>query len=151
MRLSYNIAMCKTNDNLTRDVAYWSINDAAAPKTNFWKKAGCRQNVSWTPDVRAMRSALSKRNRIVPVLKILDLERNGLDIEGGKAIARTLYGEVNPSGRLPALFPKSDDQLGEWDVNAKEVKHGLFHGYRYLDHNYEKALYPFGFWLSYTE
>ena len=71
--------------------------------------------------------------------------------EGGKAIARTLYGEVNPSGRLPALFPKSDDQLGEWDVNAKEVKHGLFHGYRYLDHNHEKALFPFGFGLSYTE
>ena len=71
--------------------------------------------------------------------------------EGGKAIARTLFGEVNPSGRLPALFPKSDDQLGEWDINAKEVKHGLFHGYRYLDHNHEKALFPFGFGLSYTD
>ena len=71
--------------------------------------------------------------------------------EGGKAIARTLYGEVNPSGRLPALFPKSDEQFGEWDTNAKEVKHGLFHGYRYLDCKHEKALFPFGFGLSYTE
>ena len=71
--------------------------------------------------------------------------------EGGKAIARTLFGEVNPSGRLPVLFPKSDQQLGEWDVNAITLKHGLFHGYRYLDHNHEKALFPFGFGLSYTE
>jgi len=71
--------------------------------------------------------------------------------EGGKAIARTLFGEVNPSGRLPILFPKSDEQLGEWDVNALAVKHELFHGYRYLDRINEKPLFPFGFGLSYTE
>ena len=71
--------------------------------------------------------------------------------EGGKAIAGTLFGEVNPSGRLPVLFPKSDEQLGEWDVNALAVKHGLFHGYRYLDRTNEKPLFPFGFGLSYTQ
>ncbi|MBA58904.1 MAG: hypothetical protein CMQ40_07000, partial [Gammaproteobacteria bacterium] len=71
--------------------------------------------------------------------------------EGGKAIARIIFGEVDPYGRLPVLFPKSDSQLGDWDVNSLTVEHTLFHGYRYLDMNNEKPLFPFGFGLSYTD
>lgn len=70
--------------------------------------------------------------------------------EGGHAIARVLFGEVNPSGRLPVSFPKSIRQLMDWDVTALDVRHDLLHGYRYLDHHGEEPQFPFGFGLSYT-
>lgn len=70
--------------------------------------------------------------------------------EGGHAIARVLFGEVNPSGRLPVTVPKSMRQLPDWDVTAEDVPHDLLHGYRYLDHHGESPQFPFGFGLSYT-
>ena len=71
--------------------------------------------------------------------------------EGGNAVARVLFGDVNPSGRLPVTFPKSIKQLMEWDVSALDVKHDLYHGYRYLDRNQDTAQYPFGYGLSYSK
>jgi beta-glucosidase len=70
--------------------------------------------------------------------------------EGGHAIANVLFGEVNPSGRLPVSFPRSMDQLMAWDVAALSVDHDLLHGYRYLDHHGYAPAFPFGFGLSYT-
>jgi beta-glucosidase len=70
--------------------------------------------------------------------------------EGGHAIARVLFGDVNPSGRLPVSFPRSIKQLMDWDVTALDVEHTLLHGYRYLDFHGEKPEFPFGFGLSYT-
>ena len=70
--------------------------------------------------------------------------------EGGHAIARVLFGDVNPSGRLPVTFPRSIKQLMDWDVSAVDVQHDLYHGYRYLDRNGETAQYPFGYGLSYS-
>lgn len=70
--------------------------------------------------------------------------------EGGHALARVLFGEVDASGRLPVSFPVSMRQLMDWDINALDVPHDLFHGYRYLDREGEIAQFPFGFGLSYT-
>jgi beta-glucosidase len=70
--------------------------------------------------------------------------------EGGHAIARILFGDVNPSGRLPVSFPKSINQLMEWDVTALDVTHDLLHGYRYLDFHQHEPSFPFGFGLSYS-
>jgi beta-glucosidase len=70
--------------------------------------------------------------------------------EGGHAVARVLFGDVNPSGRLPVSFPRALDQLMPWDINALDVEHDLYHGYRYLDYKGETPLFPFGFGLSYT-
>ena len=80
---------------------------------------------------------------------------------GGEAIARVLFGNVNPSGRLPISFPASLSQLPRpinpglgkfvgqsFDVNYTE---GSDVGYKwYAGHNL-KPLYPFGFGLSYTK
>lgn len=70
--------------------------------------------------------------------------------EFGHALARVLFGEISPSGRLPVSFPRSMDQLMSWDVSALEVPHDLLHGYRWLDHHGHDPEYPFGFGLSYS-
>lgn len=69
---------------------------------------------------------------------------------GGHAIADLLFGNANPSGKLPLSFPKSLDQLPPFDNQSLEVTYDYFHGYRYLDRNGSEPEFPFGFGLSYT-
>ena len=63
--------------------------------------------------------------------------------EGGTAIVEALYGEFNPSGKLPVTFYRSVDQLPEVEDYNMEG-----HTYRYFR---GKPLFPFGFGLSYTD
>jgi len=69
---------------------------------------------------------------------------------GGYAIADLLFGQVNPSGKLPVTFPVSLEQLPPFDNESLEVTYQYFHGYRYLDRNGSTPEFPFGFGLSYT-
>jgi beta-glucosidase len=62
--------------------------------------------------------------------------------EGGTAIAQTLAGINNPSGRLPVTFYTSVDQLPPFEDYAMESR-----TYRYFA---AKPLYPFGYGLSYS-
>jgi beta-glucosidase len=71
-------------------------------------------------------------------------------LEGGNALADILFGKVNPSGKLPLVFPRSEDQLPFFDSKADSMVYDTFHGYRLLDKNGEEPAYPFGFGLSYT-
>jgi beta-glucosidase len=80
---------------------------------------------------------------------------------GGEAIARVLFGEVNPSGHLPATFPASEAQLPRAVVDGYpevkdarfdvEYKEGAAVGYKWFDLKGHKPLFPFGFGLSYSE
>jgi beta-glucosidase len=62
--------------------------------------------------------------------------------EGGSAIAETLSGKNNPAGRLPVTFYTGVDQLPPFEDYAMQNR-----TYRYFK---GKALYPFGYGLSYT-
>jgi len=77
--------------------------------------------------------------------------------EAGTAIAQNLFGEVNPSGKLPATFEKkwSDNPCFNSYLDPDGDKHvkyteGLFVGYRGYDKLKRDVQYPFGFGLSYT-
>ena len=79
-------------------------------------------------------------------------------IEGGNALARVLFGDVNPSGKLPCTFPK---QLADSPAHALNAypgkkgtvvyKEGLLVGYRWFDTKNIEPLFPFGYGLSYTQ
>jgi beta-glucosidase len=77
--------------------------------------------------------------------------------EGGAAVAQLLFGESNPSGRLPISIER------RWEDNAThdsyypkngskkvEYSEGIFVGYRHFDRSTVKPLFPFGYGLSYT-
>ncbi|MGF1760094.1 glycoside hydrolase family 3 C-terminal domain-containing protein [Photobacterium sagamiensis] len=70
--------------------------------------------------------------------------------EGGKALASILFGDVNPSGKLPFTVPYSEAHLPHFEPNCKEFTYDFYHGYYLLDRNGIKAMYPFGHGLSYT-
>lgn len=63
--------------------------------------------------------------------------------QGGQAVADIIFGNVNPSGRLPISFPKSVKQLpdyADYDMSNRT--------YRYMQ---DQPQYPFGYGLSYSE
>jgi len=72
-------------------------------------------------------------------------------MEGGNAVTEILFGEVNPSGKLPIVFPKSEDQLFKFENKALKVEYKGFHGYRWLEGKGLEPLFPFGFGMSYTQ
>ena len=71
-------------------------------------------------------------------------------MEGGHALAAVLFGAVNPSGKLPCVFPRAASQLPFFDRGARSIEYGLFHGQQWLDKNGEAPAFAFGFGLSYT-
>jgi beta-glucosidase len=70
--------------------------------------------------------------------------------QGGVALARVLFGDINPSGKLPFTVPKDMSQLPPWDNRSDSVEYGPYHGYTLLDRRRESPTYPFGFGRSYT-
>ena len=73
----------------------------------------------------------------------------------GPATVRVLFGEVNPSGRLPESFPKKLEDNPSYlfyggEGNTAEYREGIFVGYRYYDRKGTELLFPFGHGLSYT-
>ena len=62
--------------------------------------------------------------------------------EGGTAVADVLFGDYNPSGKLPVTFYKTSSQLPDYEDYSMKGR-----TYRYFD----DALFPFGYGLSYTQ
>jgi beta-glucosidase len=76
--------------------------------------------------------------------------------EGGRALARLLFGDASPSGRLPVTFDRRlEDGATAYsyfpDRDGRiRYREGVFLGYRHVDKTGKQPLFPFGFGLSYT-
>ncbi len=70
---------------------------------------------------------------------------------GGKAIGEILFGDINPSAKLPLTIPETDLQLPEFTISKRHLEYGFFHGYRLFQHENITPQFPFGFGLSYTD
>ena len=77
--------------------------------------------------------------------------------EGGNAVAKILFGDVNPSGKLPVTFeanendnPGFESYPSDDDGESVHYDEGIFIGYRGYDRLGIAPLFPFGFGLSYT-
>lgn len=73
----------------------------------------------------------------------------------GEALARVLFGVVNPSGKLPVTFPKRLEDTSGYPYFPGECNHhvygeGIFVGYRYYEKKKIEPLFPFGYGMSYT-
>ncbi|TKJ23127.1 MAG: glycosyl hydrolase [Promethearchaeota archaeon Loki_b32] len=71
-------------------------------------------------------------------------------VEGGNALAKILFGDVNPGGKLPFTIPKDPQHLPFFDKNAEEIEYGYYHGYTLFDKESYEPAFPFGYGLSYT-
>jgi beta-glucosidase len=78
--------------------------------------------------------------------------------EDGNAVAAVLFGEIDPSGRLPLTFPRSLADLPASTPaqypgvhGAVHYSEGVFVGYRHYEANDIEPLFPFGYGLSYTK
>lgn len=75
--------------------------------------------------------------------------------EGGHALAAILFGDANPSGKLPVSLPKRfEDSPAAANYPGENLrvdyKEGIYVGYRYYDTKNVEPQFPFGFGLSYT-
>ncbi len=75
--------------------------------------------------------------------------------EGGHALAAILFGDANPSGKLPVSLPKKFEDspaYGHYPGEKLNVDYaeGIYVGYRYYDTKNVEPQFPFGFGLSYT-
>ncbi len=96
---------------------------------------------------------IDMRNWLGAVPAVLDAWYTGQ--ETGTALAAILFGDVNPSGKLPLTFPQKweDCPVAKTYPGTKDsvsYKEGIYVGYRYYDKHRIAPLFPFGYGLSYT-
>jgi beta-glucosidase len=85
-------------------------------------------------------------------------------VKGADAVVNLLFGDVNPSGKLPMTFPMSEDELprktvaqppppvtnGVLSFSVNYNIEGAAVGYKWYEEKHLPVLFPFGFGLSYT-
>lgn len=89
---------------------------------------------------------------VTEVKNILVLSQLGVDT--GTALVDILLGRQNPSGKLATTWAAWDQYapMDDFeDINDTRYQEGIYVGYRYFDSFHKKALFPFGYGLSYTE
>ena len=128
-----SLALSVGQDELVRAVV------AANPRTIVVVKSGAPVLMPWVDQVPAI------------------LETWYPGEEDGNVVASLLFGDINPSGKLPITFPKAG---GDVPANTPAqypgvngvatYSEGVFVGYRHYDAHGIEPLFPFGYGLSYT-
>ena len=146
-----SLSLPEHQDDLIAKVA------AANPHTVVVLETGSPVTMPWTDQVSGILEAWYGGSR------------------GAEAVARVLFGEVNPSAKLPNTFPKSEADLPhrsivkpprkstthgepeEWKIIAPGLPpfqitydEGLKVGYKWYDAEHKQVLFPFGYGLAYT-
>jgi beta-glucosidase len=89
---------------------------------------------------------------VMEVNNILLLSQLGVD--NGRVLSDILLGKQNPSGKLTTTWAAWENYCKEGtfgDRDDNRYKEGIYVGYRYFDTFHKKALFPFGYGLSYTK
>jgi beta-glucosidase len=71
-------------------------------------------------------------------------------MEGGTALARLLFGEVSPSGKMPFTVAADAGHYPFFDRDAGTIEYGYWHGYAKFEEEGLRPRYPFGHGLSYA-
>ena len=76
--------------------------------------------------------------------------------EYGNALADLIFGEINPSGKLPTTFPVQIEDTPAFDYypgknSQMNYEEKLLIGHRWYERKGKKPLFPFGFGLSFTK
>jgi beta-glucosidase len=72
-------------------------------------------------------------------------------MEGGTALARLLFGDVSPSGKLPFTVARDATDYPFFDRDAQSIAYGYWHGYAKFEHEGLRPRYAFGHGLTYTK
>ena len=115
-------------------------------------------------DILALNRKYSKFMLVINAGGAVDLSELGevknilvlsqLGVETGDALADILLGRANPSGKLATTWSAWEDYVSMADFgdhNDTRYWEGIYVGYRYFDSVGRKALFPFGYGLSYTD
>ncbi|HBY85933.1 MAG TPA: glycosyl hydrolase [Colwellia sp.] len=144
-----------------------AANEAArlGKRTGDKAEGGDRENLKLLPEDEALIKALEKTNENLVVVYV---GGSGIDMsawndqvpailfswysgmEGGNALADILYGDVNPSGKLPFSIAKQASDYPYFTPYTEKITYGYYHGYTLFDKENIEPAYPFGFGLSYT-
>lgn len=71
-------------------------------------------------------------------------------MEGGRAVADVILGDVEPTGRMPFATPREQSHVPQVNWRARSASYGRWWGQRKLDRDGIDAAYPLGFGLGYT-
>ena len=130
-----------------------------------WGSGGDRPNLYLKPQEQDLLKQVLpvNKNSVVTLIGGSAIMTNGWDqntrsilmawypgMMGGKALANILFGQANPSGKLPFTVPKDEKHLPFFQADIDSIHYGYYHGYTLLDKKNIEPAYPFGFGLSYT-
>jgi beta-glucosidase len=135
------------------------------PQKGRGERGGDRRSLALHADEQQLIEAAAAENKRVVVVLVggsaLTMEEWRSDVpailmawypgmDGGHALARILFGEVNPSGKLTVTFPGETSWLPPFDPAARSVEYGYYHGYTLAEKKGIEPPFPFGYGLSYT-
>ncbi len=148
---------------LGADSVLGSTGDAAKPVVKTF--GGDRDDLNLRADQQALIAAATSTGKPVIVVivagsaimvegwhdkvgAILQTFYSGM--EGGTALAKLLFGDVAPSGKLPFTVARQASDYPYFDKDADRITYDHWHGYSKFDKDGAATRYPFGHGLSYT-